>query len=137
MLDNPSSLFALIGGADTVDSLVEAFYRHMEELPEAKEIRAMHAQDLGPTRAVLKLYLAEWLGGPTEYSAVKGHPRLRSRHMHLRIGPSERDAWLSCMNAALEETVEDRELRAHIWENLSKLANWMRNDPGNPHDSRH
>ena len=135
MLDSSKSMFALIGGAATVDRLVEAFYRNMDELEEARAIRAMHAEDLGPTRAVLKLYLAEWLGGPAAYSAQKGHPRLRSRHMHIKIGPAERDAWLRCMNMALEETVQDKASRAQISQNLAKLADWMRNDPGNAHDN--
>ncbi|HYA79473.1 MAG TPA: group II truncated hemoglobin [Methylocystis sp.] len=136
MLDNSKSMFDLIGGAATVDRLVDAFYRNMDELEEARAIRAVHAEDLGPTRAVLKLYLAEWLGGPAAYSAQKGHPRLRSRHMHIKIGPAERDAWLLCMNMALEETVQDEVSRAQIAQNLAKLADWMRNDPDNAHDNR-
>ena len=94
MLDNPPSIYDRIGGFDTIDRLVETFYRNMDALPEARGIRAAHADDLSPTRAILKVYLAEWLGGPKEYSAKKGHPRLRMRHGHLRIGPAERDAWM-------------------------------------------
>lgn len=137
MLDTPSSVFERIGGLDTVNRLVDAFYDNMDSFPLARNIRAMHAADLGPTRAVLKTYLAEWLGGPKNYSAQKGHPRLRSRHMHLRIGPAERDAWMLCMNAALEATIADAELRLQIRQDLAKLADWMRNDPENPHDKRH
>ncbi|MEF3365074.1 group II truncated hemoglobin [Methylocystis sp. 9N] len=132
-----TSPFARIGGATTVDRLVDAFYDNMETLPEAQAIRAMHAQDLGPTRAILKVYLAEWLGGPREYSAQKGHPRLRMRHMHLSIGPQERDAWLLCMSQALATTVPDVEMREHLYQNLAKLADWMRNDPDNAHDKGH
>ncbi|KAF0209709.1 MAG: hypothetical protein FD172_3212 [Methylocystaceae bacterium] len=101
-IDHTVSIFDRIGGFDTVDRLVETFYRNMDELPEARGIRAVHADDLGPTRAILKVYLAEWLGGPKDYSAKKGHPRLRMRHGHLRIGPAERDAWMLCMNGALD-----------------------------------
>jgi len=137
MLENPNSVFARIGGADAVDRLVETFYHNMDTLPAAQGIRAMHAQDLGPTRAVLKLYLSEWLGGPKDYSARKGHPRLRSRHMRLRIGPVERDAWMLCMNGALDTTIEDANLRERLRQDLAKLADWMRNDPDNEHDKRH
>jgi len=129
--------FTRIGGAETVDRLVDAFYDNMETLPEAQHIRAMHDKDLGPTRAILKLYLAEWLGGPSTYSAQKGHPRLRMRHMHLSIGPKERDAWLLCMSKALAATIEDRAMREGIYQNLVKLADWMRNDPDNAHDKGH
>jgi len=136
-IDNTVSIYDRIGGFDTVERLVETFYRNMDELPEARGIRAVHADDLGPTRAILKVYLAEWLGGPKDYSAKKGHPRLRMRHSHLRIGPAERDAWMLCMNGALDATIEDVGIREGLRENLAKLADWMRNDPDNAHDKRH
>jgi len=129
--------FAHIGGADTIDRLVEAFYRNMDTFPQAQKIRAMHAPDLTEVKAVLKLYLAEWLGGPTHYSAQKGHPRLRMRHMGFSIGPAERDAWLLCMGAALDEAVADTGARKAIFDNMTKLADWMRNDPRNAHDQQH
>lgn len=129
------SMFERIGGAVTIDRLVEAFYRRMDTLPEARTIRGMHADDLGQTKIVLKRYFCEWMGGPKLYSAEKGHPRLRQRHMGFKIGEPERDAWLLCMSGALEETVSDMDARREIYALLAKLANWMRNQPGNPHDS--
>lgn len=95
-------MFERIGGAVIIDRLVEAFYAKMECLPEARTIRAMHAPDLGPTKDLLKRYLCEWMGGPKLYSVERGHPRLRQRHMHVRIGEAERDAWLLCMRGALD-----------------------------------
>jgi hypothetical protein len=44
------SMFERIGGALTIDRLVESFYQRMDALPEAEGIRAMHAVDLGPPR---------------------------------------------------------------------------------------
>jgi len=44
------SMFERIGGAVTVDRLVEGFYLRMETLPEAAIIRAMHPSDLGSTK---------------------------------------------------------------------------------------
>ena len=137
MLDKTESIYDRIGGFETVDRLVDTFYRNMDELPEARSIRAMHAGDLAPTRAILKVYLTEWLGGPKEYSAEKGHPRLRMRHGHLHIGPAERDAWMMCMNGALDATIEDARIREDLRQSLAKLADWMRNDPDNAHDKRH
>lgn len=129
-------MFERIGGALTVDRLVERFYGHMDRMPEAAIIRAMHAPDLGPTKQVLKRYLTEWLGGPKLYSVAKGHPRLRQRHIRFPIGEAERDSWLLCMHAALEETVADQTARDDIYAALNRLADWMRNEPGNPHDRR-
>ncbi|WP_244500540.1 group II truncated hemoglobin [Methyloceanibacter methanicus] len=133
----PATLFARIGGADGVARLVETFYGRMDTLPEARTIRDMHAPDLSATKEVLRRYLGEWMGGPKLYSAERGHPRLRSRHIRFRIGKAERDAWLTCMRQALDETVADAALRDELYEAMAKLANWMRNDPGNPHDVQH
>jgi hemoglobin len=128
------SMYERIGGAVVIDRLVETFYARMDALPEAKGIRAMHAPDLGPTKQVLKRYLCEWTGGPKLYSVEKGHPRLRQRHMGFPIGEAERDAWLLCMRGALDETVADGGAREEIYATLAKLADWMRNQAGNPHD---
>lgn len=119
--------FTQIGGQPAVDQLVDVFYRQMDTLPEAQVIRAMHGPDLSPVRRILKLYLGEWLGGPQHYSAERGHPRLRMRHMPFSIGVSERDAWLLCMRGALDEVVASTELREALMQQFFKLADWMRN----------
>ncbi len=129
------TLYDQLGGAPTVDRLVDAFYDNMDQLGPAKGIRAMHGADLGPVRLILKTYLAEWLGGPKNYSATRGHPRLRMRHARFPIGPAERDAWMLCMNKALVDVVEDAAVREVLQTNFQNLADWMRNDPGNAHDS--
>lgn len=129
------SMFERVGGAVTIDRLVEAFYERMDTLPEARAIRAMHAPDLGPVKSVLKRYLSEWTGGPKLYSPEKGHPRLRQRHIGFPIGNAERDAWLLCMRGALAETVADDGARKQLDDAMTKLADWMRNQAGNPHDA--
>ena len=129
------SMFDRIGGAVVIDRLVEAFYLRMDTLPEAKVIRGMHAPDLAPVASVLKRYLTEWTGGPRLYSPEKGHPRLRQRHMGFPIGDAERDAWLLCMRGAMAETIVDGTARQELDMALTKLADWMRNQAGNPHDA--
>lgn len=131
-----TSPFEAIGGAATIDRLVEAFYARMDSLPEAATIRSLHAPDLGPVKEVLKRYLGEWLGGPPLYSAERGHPRLRQRHLGFPIGEAERDAWLLCMRGALDETVADARVREAIYERMAGLADWMRNQADNPHAAR-
>jgi len=128
--------FQGIGGTAGVDRLVEAFYTRMDSLPGAKSIRALHADDLSSTKEVLKRYLGEWMGGPPLYSHERGHPRLRQRHLRFKIGEAERDAWLGCMRGALDEVVDDVTLRGTLYASFVKLADWMRNQPGNPHDGR-
>ncbi|MBR1167726.1 group II truncated hemoglobin [Bradyrhizobium liaoningense] len=123
------SMFERIGGRATIDALVDRFYDRMDTLPEAKIIRAMHADDLGPIRDVLKRYLTEWTGGPRLYTPEKGHPRLRQRHFGFSIGDAERDAWMLCMRGAMEQTITDAVARQDLDKALSSLADWMRNLP--------
>jgi hemoglobin len=122
-----ASHFELVGGQPAVDRIVDSFYGRMDRLAEAQTIRALHPPDLSVSRAVLKKYLTEWLGGPNQYSLERGHPRLRMRHLPFRIGAAERDAWLLCMRGALEEVVASKPLRDLLLQQLFKTADWMRN----------
>lgn len=130
---SPPSHFELLGGERGVVRLVDAFYRQMDTRPEAGGIRAMHAPDLAATRAVLVLYLCEWLGGPRDYTARRGPPRLRRRHSGFPIGPAERDAWLACMRAALDDVGAAPALRDTLMDAFSRIADWMRNNAAQPH----
>ena len=126
------SLFDQIGGEAAIARLVDMFYQQMDTLPAAAGIRAMHSGDLAPINEVLRIYLAEWLGGPKLYSASRGHPRLRMRHLPFKIGKPERDAWMMCMTTALDETIGDESIRKEIHTALGKLADWMQNLPQTP-----
>jgi hemoglobin len=128
----PTTAFDFIGGQPVIDQLVDKFYERMHTLPEAHVIRAMHATDLTPIANILKKYLAEWLGGPKHYSAERGHPMLRARHLPFPIGMAERDAWMLCMNGALDEVVAPGAVREEIRAAVANLANWMRNKPNEP-----
>ena len=101
-----ASMYERIGGAVTIDHLVESFYRRMDALPEVQIVRAKHAADLDSTMRVLKHYLTEWMGRPKLIRPRKA-TRLRPRHFGFPIGSAERDAWLTCMRGALQETVLD------------------------------
>lgn len=124
--ESPSAL-DVVGGPEAVGRLVDIFYERMDRLPEAATIRAMYPKDLTQSRDVLKRYLIEWLGGPPLYSSERGHPRMRARHLPFSIGAPERDAWMLCMRGALEQVVSAEPVRAALLENISRVADWMRN----------
>ena len=128
----PPPHFEMLGGEAGVVRLVDAFYRHMDNRPDTLELRAMHAPDLASTKAVLVLFLCEWLGGPKDYSAQRGHPRLRMRHSSFAIGVPERDAWLACMRAALEDVGAAPGLQNALMTAFFKTADWMRNSGPDP-----
>jgi hemoglobin len=129
--------FNRIGGQEAVGQLVESFYRWMDTLPEATGIRAMHEPDLSQTKATLRLYLNEWLGGPRLYTAERGRPALRRKHLPFSIGQSEVDAWLLCMSRALDEVVSDAVLRAELLSAFARTAQVIRNDRPHPPSGSH
>ena len=94
-----SSLYERVGGEAFFTSLVDRFYDQVERDPL---LRSLYPDDLGPPRRHLALFLAQYWGGPHTYSAERGHPRLRMRHVRFRIGRAEREAWLAHMRAAVE-----------------------------------
>ena len=73
------------------------------------------------------LYLIGWLGGPQDYVAQNGHPRLRMRHGRVPVDKAMRDAWLRAMKVALDKHAVQGELRAFLDEKLAGLADFMRN----------
>ncbi len=122
------SIYERIGGAETIERVVESFYRHMSLLPQAQTIRAMHGDGLLHMKAVLKKYLTEETGGPVLYSQEKGgHPDMRERHTGFPIDSYAADVWMECMDLGLEEHVEDVEARTQLHAKIRKLADMMRN----------
>jgi len=123
----PPSAYDLIGGEAAVRAIVKRFYALMDTLPEAWDVRKMHADDLSGSEEKLFLFLSGWLGGPNLYVERFGSPFLRARHLPFSIGIAERDQWMRCMRQALDEIVADGALRMSLHQSLAALANHMRN----------
>jgi hemoglobin len=121
------SHYERIGGEAKVRALVQRFYQLMDELPEAHGVRKMHGADLKTSEEKLFMFLSGWLGGPQLFVEKFGHPILRQRHMPFAIGKAERDQWLLCMGQALEDVVDDEQLRNELKVAFIKVADFMRN----------
>ena len=119
--------FERIGGVDTVRTLVHRFYENMDQLPEASVIRKLHAESLQGSEEKLFKFLCGWMGGPQLYVQEYGHPMLRRRHLPFSIGIAERDQWLTCMDKALDEVVQDVALRQALSVAFAKVADHMIN----------
>ena len=113
-----SSMYERVGGREWFVALVDRFYDRVAEDPV---LRPMYPEDLGPAREHLSLFLVQYWGGPADYNAERGHPRLRMRHQPFAIGDAERLAWFRLMSAAVKEgglsrgrrRGDDRLLRVH------------------------
>ena len=132
-MSDPETPFALMGGADRVRALVERFYDVMSDrepalarlhlcTPEGRVDRY--------SRDRFALFLIGWLGGPQDYIAQHGHPRLRMRHNRVIVDLAMRDAWLRCMTAAMDAEHLGAPVRAYLDTRFAEVADAMRNAPG-------
>lgn len=113
-------------GDDGVRTLVARFYEVMGTRPDAATIRAMHQGDLAEMSDKLATFLIGWMGGPQRYNERFGRVVIPAAHQRFDIGPAERDAWLSCMRDAMEESALTSDMRARVMASFEKMADMCR-----------
>src|SRR5215471_7334579 len=122
---SPRTFYEAAGGEEMFARLVRRFY---QEIAADPELRAVYpANDLGPAEEHLRLFLIQYWGGPTTYNELRGHPRLRMRHVRFHIGEAERDLWLKHMRTALDELSLPDALDAQLWDYLVMAAHSLVN----------
>ena len=115
------TLYQRVGGDAYFVALVERFYQGVEDDPVLRPIYPKH---LAPGKVNLASFLAQYWGGPPEYSARRGHPRLRMRHFRFAIGHRERDAWVHHMTNAVRNSpasAEDAEALVAYFESAATM----------------
>jgi hemoglobin len=125
--------FDRLGGEAGVRALVESFYDAMGELEPA--LARLHPCDAGgrvarASRDRFALFFIGWLGGPQDYVAKHGHPRLRMRHASVPVDAAMATAWMRCMGAALERAGVADDVRAFLESKLGDVAQFLRNRDG-------
>ncbi len=97
---SPHRIYEQIGGMETLRRLAEAFYARVEQDPY---LRPMFPKELIRPRERQALFLAEFFGGPADYTRTHGKKSLVCSHAPFAIGPGEVQAWIGHMLAALDE----------------------------------
>jgi len=127
MSSDEPTVYDVVGGLDFFVALADRFYDRVRDdavlLPLYPE-----PDDLPAASRRLALFLAQYWGGPHTYSEERGHPMLRARHNPYVIGALERDHWLVCMLSAVNELVDNDDLRARMTDYFVKAAEHLRND---------
>lgn len=119
------TFYEAVGGEPTFRKLVDTFYAGVADDPV---LRALYPEaDLGPAAERLRMFLEQYWGGPSTYSEQRGHPRLRMRHAPFKVGPTERDAWLTHMRVAVDSLDLEPSLHDTLWEYLERAAMFMVN----------
>lgn len=90
------------------------FYTLMDTLPQAKLIREMHKENLALMINKLTLFLSMWLGGPRTYLDKYGNANMPQAHSNFIINEAERDAWLLCMDHAIDQQSYREELKDYL-----------------------
>ncbi|KQN99148.1 globin [Paenibacillus sp. Leaf72] len=120
------SLYEALGGDRSLRLIVESFYPKVQAHPL---LGPLFPEDINPVMEKQHMFLTQFFGGPTLFSDAFGHPMMRARHMPFEITPARAEAWLDCMNRALQEVGIEDELRQFVIERLSGPAHHFVNTP--------
>jgi hemoglobin len=114
MSEQVPSLYEWIGGMPALIRLTERFYERVLDdstlSPIFAEMNPEHPKHVAA-------FLAEVLGGPTEYSSSRGgHPHMVQRHVNRRLTQAQRRAWVSLLLETADELrlPDDPEFRSAL-----------------------
>ncbi len=126
-----TSMYERVGGRQWFVALVDRFYDRVADDPVLKP---MYPEDLGPPREHLSKFLVQYWGGPADYNAERGHPRLRMRHQPFAIGDAERLAWFRHMSEAVRQgglsPLDEEEMIDYFASTTASLMNTGRSGDG-------
>ncbi len=120
-------MYERVGGRPWFEALVERFYEGVESNPV---LRPLYPPNLAKPKVNLTEFLVQYWGGPPVYSAKRGHPRLRARHLGFAIGWPERDAWVETMTEAVKLGRLKPEDEKEMLDYFNSSATFLINRPG-------
>ena len=113
-MDEVPTLYEWAGGGPAVARMINAFYDRVEhdDLLSVLFPGGVSAEH----RDHVSVWWSEVLGGPSDYTAIGGYPRMLARHLGLDISVEQRRRFVSLMSMAADdaELPEDPEFRAAI-----------------------
>ena len=134
-MDDGSTMYERVGGRAFFVRLVDTFYEGVATDPVLAPLYPEHPDFTGARRRLTQ-FLVQYWGGPTDYSAERGDPRLRMRHLRFTIGADERDRWLVHMTSAVAATTHGLDggdvIAAELLDYFRPTAEHLRNDTGLP-----
>jgi hemoglobin len=125
-MSDTETLFDAIGGEKTITALVDYFYNKVENDPVLMKV---FPADLQAGKVYQRLFLMQVFGGPNDYSRLRGHPRLRMRHMPFPIDQQARDLWVAYMLEAIDVVGISEPHRTQMREYMENGATFMINQP--------
>ncbi|QED47884.1 globin domain-containing protein [Cytobacillus dafuensis] len=121
------SLYTEIGGAETIEKLVNAFYPRVYA---DKDLSPLFQDDMEEIKRKQIMFLSQFTGGPALYSHEFGPPAMQKRHLPFEITPKLAKCWLHCMREAFEEIgLNEHPAGILFYDRLKQVAAIMVNCP--------
>ncbi|WP_134686374.1 globin domain-containing protein [Brevibacillus migulae] len=121
-----NTMYELVGGENTVNRLVEAFYPKVYADPDLKPLFPDGVDEIMRKQ---RMFMTQFLGGPPLYSEEFGPPAMRQRHLPFAVTPRRARAWLRCMREAMDEIGLEGIPRQLFYSRLEQVAQIMINTP--------
>jgi hemoglobin len=126
-LEDKHSLYDEIGGQETIDKLVNAFYPRVYA---DSDLRPLFEGDMEEIKRKQRMFLPQFLGGPALYSQEFGPPAMQQRHLPFEVTPYRASCWLRCMKEAFIEIGLDKSPAGQFfYQRLTQVAGIMVNSP--------
>jgi hemoglobin len=123
-MNEQRSFFEQLGGDQVLEPLLDAFYNNVYAHPM---LSPLFDSEMEEVKRKQRMFLTQFLGGPPLFSMEFGHPMMRARHMRFPITPAHAEAWLGCMEKAMDEIQLTGPLRDYFFERLTQTAYHMVN----------
>lgn len=113
-----------LGGEPALRKLVEVFYDVVEADPVAVNLRKLHLRGHGIDHARVEQFnfLSGFLGGRRYYADKHGHMDVKLMHAHVPIALDDAEAWLSCMETAVDHCGYSGALKDKIMISFRRVA---------------
>lgn len=122
----PTTPYDMAGGAEVVEAIVARFYELMDNEPAYTDLRAIHAEDLGPVKDGLAQFLKAWMGGPKDWFAQG--KCVMSLHREFPISGAIGEQWADAMQRAIaDQKGMNPDLAQAMSERLAQMARAMVN----------
>jgi truncated hemoglobin YjbI len=118
-------LYDALGGRAGCHKLSEMFYARVAQ---DRILRPLFPGHLKCTIDAFAAFLVQFLGGPSEYSERRWWLSLHESHLRFKIGRKERDAWMKCMSATLNDLPIEEPLRGALRSFFQQSSAFLVND---------
>ena len=111
-------------GRENIRQLIHDFY---EGIRNDELLSPMYRNDFKGAEERLFLFMVQYLGGPDDYNKLRGHPRLRQRHVPFPVTEEAKQHWLANMKSALDKSGIGDSEKDYLWNYFQQTAGFLKN----------